>query len=170
MPMMTEAQVQSLATTLEGYESREQKLKHEKKEQNKKWTELLMAGTNVGGAALAGFVHGRYEDADGNFFIPRTSLPADLTVGLLGVVLGYSEKLGKGGSSVLFHLSTGMLSGATALYFRKHALAGKQSDKFWAGIPELYGEPTHNRPAIGAGPVSSAMTDSELAAALRRAL
>ena len=63
MPMMTEAQVQSLATTLEGYESREKKFKNEKKEQHKKWTELLMAGATVGGAAMVGFVHGRYEDA-----------------------------------------------------------------------------------------------------------
>jgi len=169
MPMMTEAQVQSLANTLEGYEAREKKFKSEKKEQHKKWLELLMAGANVGGAALAGFVHGRYEDADGNFFIPRTSIPADFAIGLAGIALGFSEKVGKGGD-VVFNLSTGVLSGATAMYFRKHALAGKQSDKFWAGLPELYGPQTHNHPAIGAAPVNSAMTDSELAQALRRAL
>ncbi|HWA70689.1 MAG TPA: hypothetical protein VG937_00070 [Polyangiaceae bacterium] len=169
MPMMTEAQVQSLANTLEGYESREKKFKSEKKEQHKKWLELLMAGANVGGAALAGFVHGRYEDADGNFFIPRTSIPADFAIGLAGIALGFSEKVGKGGD-VVFNLSTGVLSGATAMYFRKHSLAGKQSDKFWAGLPELYGPQTHNHPAIGAAPVNSAMTDSELAQALRKAL
>jgi hypothetical protein len=169
MPMMTEAQVQSLATTLEGYESREKKFKNEKKEQHKKWTELLMAGATVGGAAMVGFVHGRYEDADGNFFIPRTSLPADLFAGLVGVGIGFSGKFG-GGGEALFHLSTGVLSGATAMYFRKHAAAGKQADKFWAGVPELYRAPTHNHPSIGAAPVNTAMTDSELAMALRRAL
>jgi hypothetical protein len=169
MPMMTEAQVQSLATTLEGYENREKKFKIEKKDQQRRWGELLMTGAAVGGAALVGFVHGRYEDADGNFFIPRTSLPADLFAGLVGVGIGFSGKLG-GGGEALFHMSTGVLSGATAMYFRKHALAGKQQDKFWAGLPELMGPQTHNHPSIGAAPVNSAMTDSELAAALRRSL
>ena len=68
-----------------------------------------------------------------------------------------------------FSLSTGVLAGATAMYFRKHALAGKQANKFWAGVPELYGPQTHNHPSIGAAPVVTSMTDSELAMALRRA-
>ena len=56
------------------------------------------------------------------------------------------------------------------MYFRKHALAGKQASKFWAGAPELMAPVTHNHPSIGAAPVNAAMSDSELATALRRSL
>lgn len=38
-------------------------------------------------AALVGFLYGRYEDADSNFFIPRTSIPADITPGLGSALL-----------------------------------------------------------------------------------
>jgi hypothetical protein len=176
MPMMTEAQVQNLANRIQTYETREERQKEEKKELFKKYEDLVMSSLGLGGAALTGFVHGRYEDADGNLFFPRTSIPADLTVGFLGVLAGFYGKLTTKKdqeqklSEAVFELSKGVLSGATAMYFRKHALAGKRVDKLWAGMPELMGPQTHNHPSIGAAPVHSAMTDTELALALRRAL
>jgi hypothetical protein len=176
MPMITDAQMNNLANTIQTYETRQERQKEEKKELQKKFEELLMSTLGFGGAALTGFVHGRYEDADGNLFFPRTSIPADLTVGFLGVLAGFYGKLktkkdqDQRMSEALFEMSKGVLSGATAMYFRKHALAGKRVDKLWAGIPELMGPQTHNYPSIGAAPVHSAMTDSELALALRRTL
>ena len=59
------------------------------------------------------------------------------------------------------------------MYFRKHARTGKLSNKFWAGgvLPEIVGGQPQNYPAMGAAPpVNVAMTDAQLAAALRRNL
>jgi hypothetical protein len=188
MAMMSDSEVRSLATTLENYEARDKRRelekREEKKENHRKWMELLYTGAGVAGAAGIGFVHGRFEDDDGNFFIPRTTLPADFTVGTLGVLVGFgmgymgSKKDGTtkkdDGSEVgkaVFQVSRGILDGATAMYFRKHARAGKMADKFWAGEPELMGPATHNRALVGAAPsVNTAMTDSQLAAALRCSL
>jgi hypothetical protein len=190
MPMMTEAQVQNLASTIESLEAREKRRQEEKREEKKadqrKWMELVYTGAGLAGAATIGFLHGRFEDDDGNFFIPRTSLPADLTLGATGLLLGYwagyigtkdkdggkKKDEGSEGGRALFQVSRGVLDGAAAMYFRKHARAGKLADKFWAGVPELLGPQTHNYPSIGAAPsaVNSAMTDAELAAALRRSL
>ena len=93
-------------------------------------------------------MHGRFEDADANFFIPRTSIPADFAMGLTGVGLAFFDMFGRADEDVL-NFANGVLSGATAMYFRKHALAGKQASKFWAGAPELMAPVTHNHPSIG---------------------
>jgi hypothetical protein len=188
MAMMSDSEVRSLANTLETYEAREKKReiekREEKRENQRKWMELLYTGAGVAGAAGIGFLHGRYEDDDGNFFIPRTTLPADLTVGTLGVLLGFGmgymgtkkesagrKDEGSEAGKVVFQLSRGVLDGATAMYFRKHARKGKLSNKFWAGEPQLAGAPPNNYPAMGAAPpVNVAMTDAQLAAALRRNL
>ena len=186
MAMMSDSEVRNLANTLETYEAREKKRelekREEKKENQRRWLELLYTGAGVAGAAGIGFMHGRFEDDDGNFFIPRTTLPADITVGTLGVLLGFGMGyMGKEGAAkkddgseagkVVFQLSRGILDGATAMYFRKHARSGKLANKFWSGVPELVGPQTHNHPAIGAAPpVNVAMTDAQLAAALRRNL
>ncbi len=188
MAMMSDSEVRNLANTLETYEAREKKREIEKredrKENHRKWLELLYTGAGVAGAAGIGFMHGRFEDDDGNFFIPRTTLPADLTLGTLGVLAGFglgymgTKKEGAGkkdegseAGKVVFQLSRGILDGATAMYFRKHARSGKVANKFWAGLPELMGPQTHNHPSIGAAPpVNVAMTDAQLAAALRRSL
>jgi hypothetical protein len=188
MAMMSDSEVRSLANTLETYEAREKKReiekREEKRENQRKWMELLYTGAGVAGAAGIGFLHGRYEDDDGNFFIPRTTLPADLTVGTLGVLLGFGmgymgtkkesagrKDEGSEAGKVVFQLSRGVLDGATAMYFRKHARKGKISNKFWAGAPELAGSAPNSYPAMGAAPpVNVAMTDAQLAAALRRNL
>jgi len=187
MAMMSDSEVRNLANTLESYEARDKKReiekREEKKENHRKWMELLYTGAGVAGAAGIGFMHGRYEDDDGNFFIPRTTLPADITVGTLGVLVGFGmgymgkkESGTKDGSEtgkVVFQLSRGILDGATAMYFRKHARSGKLSNKFWAGasLPEIVGGQSHDYPAMGAAPpVNVAMTDAQLAAALRRNL
>lgn len=188
MAMMSDSEVRNLATTLETYEAREKKREIEKREErrenHKKWMELLYTGAGVAGAAGIGFLHGRYEDDDGNFFIPRTTLPADITIGTLGVLVGFGmgymgtkkesagrKDEGSEAGKVVFQLSRGVLDGATAMYFRKHARTGKLSNKFWAGVPELVGSQTHEYPSIGAAPpVNVAMTDAQLAAALRRNL
>ena len=188
MAMMSDSEVRSLANTLETYEAREKKRelekREEKKENHRKWLELVYTGAGVAGAAGIGFMHGRYEDDDGNFFIPRTTLPADITIGTLGVLVGFgmgymgngkkdSAKKDEGSETgkVFFQLSRGILDGATAMYFRKHSRSGKLANKFWAGEHELMGPQTHNHPAIGAAPpVNVAMTDAQLAAALRRSL
>ncbi|HKY34874.1 MAG TPA: hypothetical protein VJN18_02940 [Polyangiaceae bacterium] len=186
MAMMSDSEVRSLANTLENYEAREKRRELEKREERKesqrKWMELLYTGAGVAGAAGIGFMHGRFEDDQGNFFIPRTTLPADITVGTLGVLVGFGmgymgkreggkKEEGSEAGRAIFQLSRGILDGATAMYFRKHARAGKLSNKFWAGEPELLGPQTHNYPSIGAAPpVNAAMTDSQLAAALRRNL
>ena len=189
MAMMSDAEVRNLATTLETYEAREKKRALEKREETKenhrKWLELLYTGAGVAGAAGIGFMHGRFEDDDGNFFIPRTTLPADITIGTLGVLVGFGmgymgtkkEAVGKKdeGSEAgraVFQLSRGILDGATAMYFRKHARAGKLADKFWAGgVPEIIGGQPQAHAAFGAAPtINTAMTDSQLAAALRRNL
>lgn len=188
MAMMSDSEVRNLATTLETYEAREKKRELEKREErrenHKKWMELLYTGAGVAGAAGIGFLHGRYEDDDGNFFIPRTTLPADITIGTLGVLVGFGmgymgtkkesagrKDEGSEAGKVVFQLSRGVLDGATAMYFRKHARTGKLSNKFWAGVPELVGSQTHEYPSIGAAPpVNVAMTDAQLAAALRRNL
>jgi hypothetical protein len=183
--------VQNLASTIETYEAREKRRNEEKKEEKKaeqrKWMELVYTGAGLAGAAGIGFLHGRFEDDDGNFFIPRTSLPADITLGAAGLLLGYwsgyigtkdksagatKRDEGSEGGRALFQVSRGILDGAAAMYFRKHSRAGKLADKFWAGVPEMLGPQTHNYPSIGAAPsaVNSAMTDAELAAALRRTL
>lgn len=57
-------------------EQEKKQIREEKRQTHKRVEELLMAGIGTSGAAMVGFVHGRYEDADGNLFIPRTSLPA----------------------------------------------------------------------------------------------
>ena len=190
MAMMSDSQVRNLANTLETYEAREKKReiekRDEKRENHRKWMELLYTGAGVAGAAGIGFLHGRYEDDDGNFFIPRTTLPADLTVGTLGVLLGFGmgymgtkkdvpgrKDEGSEAGKVVFQLSRGVLDGATAMYFRKHARSGKLANKFWAGegVPEIVGGQPNNYPAMGAAPpVNVAMTDAQLAAALRRNL
>jgi hypothetical protein len=188
MAMMSDSEVRNLANTLETYEAREKKREIEKREErrenHKKWMELLYTGAGVAGAAGIGFLHGRYEDDDGNFFIPRTTLPADITIGTLGVLVGFGmgymgtkkesagrKDEGSEAGKVVFQLSRGVLDGATAMYFRKHARTGKLSNKFWAGVPELMGPQTHNYAAIGAAPpVNVAMTDAQLAVALRRNL
>jgi hypothetical protein len=184
---MSDSEVRNLANTLETYEAREKKREIEKRDErrdnHRKWMEMLYTGAGVAGAAGIGFLHGRYEDDDGNFFIPRTTLPADLTVGTLGVLLGFGmgymgtaagkKEEGSETGKVVFQLSRGVLDGATAMYFRKHARSGKLSNKFWAGasLPEIVGGQPHNYPAMGAAPpVNVAMTDAQLAAALRRNL
>ncbi|MFZ5895545.1 MAG: hypothetical protein ACOY0T_31095 [Myxococcota bacterium] len=183
MPMITDAQLNNLASTIQNLESkveenkeRTEQQKNEKKELRQKYEHFLMSMLGAGGAALTGYLH-RYEDAEGNLFFPRTTIPADLTLGVVGVGAGFfcalhakknseNEKIGEG----VFELSKGVLWGSLAMYFRKHALAGKRIDKLWGGAPELMGPASHNYPSIGAAPVRSEMTDSDLAHALRRAL
>jgi hypothetical protein len=119
------------------------------------------------------------------FSFPRTTLPADITIGTLGVLVGFGmgymgtkkETVGKKdeGSEAgraVFQLSRGILDGATAMYFRKHARAGKLAHKFWAGgVPEIIGGQPQSHAEFGAAPtINTAMTDSQLAAALRRNL
>jgi len=166
MPFITDTAMQKVATKLQSFETREEKRKIEVRQ---KLNEAKTVAESSLGAALVGFMHGRFEDADANFFIPRTSIPADFAMGLTGVGLAFFDMFGRADEDVL-NFSNGVLSGATAMYFRKHALAGKQASKFWAGVPELMGAPTHNHPSIGAAPVNAAMSDSELATALRRSL
>jgi hypothetical protein len=166
MPFITDTAMQKVATKLQSFESREEKRKTEVRQ---KLNEAKTVAESSLGAALVGFMHGRFEDADANFFIPRTSIPADFAMGFTGVGLAFFDMFGRADEDVL-NFSNGVLSGATAMYFRKHALAGKQASKFWAGAPELTGPATHNHPSIGAAPVHAAMSDSELATALRRSL
>ena len=99
---------------------------------------------------------------------------------LVGFGMGYmgtkkeSSKKDEGSEAgrAVFQLSRGILDGATAMYFRKHARAGKLADKFWAGgLPEIIGAQPQSHAAMGAAPtINTAMTDSQLAAALRRNL
>jgi len=122
MPFISDTAMQKVATKLQSFETREEKRKVEVRQ---KLNEAKVVAESSLGAALVGFMHGRFEDADANFFIPRTSIPADFAMGL----------------------------------------AGKQASKFWAGAPELLAPITHNHPSIGA-----AMSDADLAAALRKSL
>ena len=188
MPMVSDAQLRQIAGTITGLETQveeerfrveEQRLKEkeEKKKTRAFMTKVAGSVASVGGAALAGMWHGRREDADGNLFLPRTSLPADLLVGALGVAgaLTFSSmKPNEPHADIVLDGTNGFLAGAVALYFRKHTIAGKQQNKFWAGVPELIGTATHNRASFGALPsalpVAQSMTDAELAASLRRAL
>jgi hypothetical protein len=66
MAMMSDSEVRSLATTLENYEARDKRRelekREEKKENHRKWMELLYTGAGVAGAAGIGFIHGRFED------------------------------------------------------------------------------------------------------------
>jgi len=163
MPFISDTAIEKVATKLQGFEAREEKRKVEVRTKTK---ELLLVGEGAIGAAAVGFLHGRYEDADANFFVPRTSLPLDFLLGVGGVGLAFFGAFGRANEHAL-NVSNGVLNGATAMYFRKHAQAGKRSDKFWAGAPELLAPITHNHPAIGVG---SAMSDADLAAALRKAL
>ncbi|HKO46539.1 MAG TPA: hypothetical protein VJV79_02380 [Polyangiaceae bacterium] len=163
MPFISDAAIEKVATKLQGFEAREEKRKVEVRSKTK---ELLLVGEGAIGAAAVGFLHGRYEDADANFFVPRTSLPLDFLIGVGGVGLAFFGAFGQANEHAL-NVSNGVLNGATAMYFRKHAQAGKRSDKFWAGEPDLLAPITHNHPAIGVG---AAMSDTELAAALRKAL
>jgi hypothetical protein len=187
MPFISESAMSKLAAKFGRIEAREEKLEQKEEKRQIMWRETADKARAVvestAGAAFVGFLHGRYEDADSNFFIPRTSLPADLMLGGAGVAISFllatpmSDKNGEpdakpkkgesrfGFADDLLSFSNGILNGATAMYFRKHALAGRQADKFWAGSPELVGAPTHNHPSIGA-----AMSDAELAAVLRRTL
>ena len=167
MPFISDTAIEKVATKLQGFEAREEKRKVEVRTKTK---ELLLVGEGSIGAAAVGFLHGRYEDADANFFVPRTSIPADFLLGIGGVGLAFFGAFGRANEHAL-NVSNGVLNGATAMYFRKHAQAGKRSDKFWAGAPELMGPITHNHPAIGVGStVGAAMSDAELAAALRKSL
>ncbi|MEO8903574.1 MAG: hypothetical protein ABI627_18800 [Polyangiaceae bacterium] len=161
MPFISDTAMQKVATKLQSFETREEKRKVEVRQ---KLNEAKVVAESSLGAALVGFMHGRFEDADANFFIPRTSIPADFAMGLTGVGLAFFDMFGRADEDVL-NFSNGVLSGATAMYFRKHALAGKQASKFWAGAPELMAPITHNHPSIGA-----AMSDADLAAALRKSL
>jgi hypothetical protein len=161
MPFISDTAMQKVATKLQSFETREEKRKVEVRQ---KLNEAKVVAESSLGAALVGFLHGRFEDADANFFIPRTSIPADFAMGLTGVGLAFFDMFGRADEDVL-NFSNGVLSGATAMYFRKHAQAGRKANKFWAGLPELTGPITHNHPSIGA-----AMSDNELAAALRKSL
>jgi hypothetical protein len=187
MPFISDATVSNIVSKINRFKAHEEKLEKQEEQNKIKWRETFAKGRHaaegMAGAALIGFLHGRYEDADSNFFIPRTSIPADITLGLGSTLLTFlfsmpteAEKADSEGKSKktdttsavaddLFALSNGLMNGALAMYFRKHALAGRQADKFWAGAPELVGAPTHNHPSIGA-----AMSDTELAAVLRRTL
>jgi hypothetical protein len=178
MPIMSDSEVRQLATTLQDYEAREEKQRHAEKkrkvEERSRWAKLGGVAAGVGGGALVGFWHGRSEDADGNLFIPRTSIPADFVVGLLATGAAFYAGKGLPGDLAL-DASNGFLAGATALYFHKHAAAGKAQDKLWGAESELLGPFTHNDPSIGAIPqhylpVAQSMTDAELAASLRRSL
>ena len=166
MPFISDTAMQKVATKLQSFETREEKRKVEVRQ---KLNEAKVVAESSLGAALVGFLHGRFEDADANFFIPRTSIPADFAMGLTGVGLAFFDMFGRADEDVL-NFSNGVLSGATAMYFRKHARSGKLADKFWAGgVPEIMGPSSH--PSFGAAPpVNVAMTDSQLAAALRRNL
>ena len=161
MPFISDTAIEKVATKLQGFEAREEKRKIEVRTKTK---ELLLVGEGAIGAAAVGFLHGRYEDADANFFVPRTSIPMDF---LIGVGMAFFGAFGRANEHAL-NVSNGVLNGATAMYFRKHAQAGKRSDKFWAGAPELMAPLTHNHPSIGAAPVSTSMSDADLAAALRK--
>jgi hypothetical protein len=161
MPFISDTAMEKVATKLQGFETREEKRKVEVRQ---KLNEVKVVAESNLGAALVGFLAGRFEDNDSNFFIPRTSIPADFALGLTGVGLAFFDMFGRHDEDAL-NFSNGVLSGATAMYFRKHAHAGRQANKFWAGEPELTGPTTHNHRSIGV-----AMSDGELAAALRRSL
>ena len=188
MPMVSDAQLRQIAGTITGLESQVEeermrvdaqrgKEKDEKKKTRAFMTRVAASAASIGGGALAGIWHGRREDADGNLFVPRTTFHADLSVGALGVGAALymcAKKPDDPLSDVVLVGTNGFLAGAVALYFRKHTMAGKQANKFWAGVPELTGPLTHNSPSFGALPsaltVAQSMTDAELAASLRRAL
>ena len=84
MPFITDTAMQKVATKLQRFETREEKRKIEVRQ---KLNEAKTVAESSLGAALVGFMHGRFEDADANFFIPRTSSPADFAMGLTGVGL-----------------------------------------------------------------------------------
>jgi hypothetical protein len=73
MPFITDTAMQKVATKLQSFETREEKRKIEVRQ---KLNEAKTVAESSLGAALVGFMHGRFEDADANFFIPRTSIPA----------------------------------------------------------------------------------------------
>jgi len=62
--------MQKVATKLQSFERRQEKRKIEVRQ---KLNEAKTVAESSLGAALAGFMHRRFEDADANFFIPRTS-------------------------------------------------------------------------------------------------
>ena len=126
MPFITDTAMQKVATKLQSFETRDEKRKFEVRQ---KLNEAKTVAESSLGAALVAFMHGRFEDADANFFIPRTSIPADFAMGLAGAGLAFFDMFGRAEEDAL-NFSSGMLSGATAMYFRKHALAGKQGASF----------------------------------------
>ena len=73
MPFISDTAMQKVATKLQSFETREEKRKVEVRQ---KLNEAKVVAESSLGAALVGFMHGRFEDADANFFIPRTSIPA----------------------------------------------------------------------------------------------
>jgi predicted lipid carrier protein YhbT len=83
--------MQKVATKLQSFETREEKRKVEVRQ---KLNEAKVVAESSLGAALVGFLHGRFEDADANFFIPRTSIPADFAMGLTGVGLAFFDMFG----------------------------------------------------------------------------
>jgi hypothetical protein len=78
MPFISDTAMQKVATKLQSFETREEKRKVEVR---LKLNEAKVVAESSLGAAL-GFLHGRFEDADANFFLPRTSIPADFAMGL----------------------------------------------------------------------------------------
>jgi hypothetical protein len=70
MPFITDTAMQKVATKLQSFETREEKRKIEVRQ---KLNEAKTVAESSLGAALVGFMHGRFEDADANFFIPRMS-------------------------------------------------------------------------------------------------
>lgn len=166
--------VQKLLNTVKQLKAeKEQRLVSERTKINK----ALGVGAAFAGGGVVGFLQGRFEDQDGNLFVPNTQIPVLPLVTLAGAAAAAynSAKLDDGAGNVVLDFANGALAGTAALYTRKHASAGKAQNKLWAGEPEVVGPVTHNYPRFGAVrpaalPVAQSMTDAELAASLRRSL
>ncbi len=120
------------ATTLE---EREQKRRRELKERAKQ-VQAITEG--AAGAALVGYVSGRYGDANGTFNVPRTTIPLDFALAGAGL---FASFLGSDKGDHIFNLSVGALAGATNNYFRRHGAAAKAAGKFWAGEDDVGSAP-----------------------------
>jgi hypothetical protein len=108
MPFISDTALAKVQTAMTSANTRVEKLK-EKYRKEETMRDIKMTGEALAGAAIVGFLRGKYEQADGTFNLPYVAVDAELAVGigLLGAAYlspsKYAEDAASVGLGVLSH-------------------------------------------------------------------
>ena len=120
MPMISESALARVQSALVGASTKANRYAEKAKE---KQAEMVKLAEMAGGAAAAGFVRGKMEDADGSWNVPGTTLDVELVAGLAISGGALFDLFGEYDHDAL-NVGGGILAHFAGQVFRKYGKSG----------------------------------------------